>query len=425
MKIHHLLFIVSMGLFANTAKSTNTKNSADALPHLDLDMTAMEYRQLLEQREKTVHHLFDLEPNADSLQPVMDAGKRFLDWTIYINENRPKGQQISLTTEATQLGWPIDKPRVSNPTIILETFTKLKTDMPKWLHKTLYEGAAFEKNPPVSDAEYIAWGLKVVRNYESAARWRLQEPFLTSYAARKRDDVRGHYFLTQEADLENKLKNFGTLSPSEQARVTKHLVSLCYITKANEAACEGELKKVGAHAFYHQHKAAGQKRWDAFFVVPVKRPDVDWTAQTPNLFYLPFVKPTEADVVDFLVHNLEDEWKWKSWQLRLKFQPTGEGTTTHIVFQPGATPNVNGLGGSRITMDANQPLSEYNVRWTIRHEFGHVLGFPDCYIEFYDTNEKAMISYQLDTTNLMCSRKGKLQEKHYDELKRVYFKTAD
>ncbi len=56
------------------------------------------------------------------------------------------------------------------------------------------------------------------------------------------------------------------------------------------------------------------------------------------------------------------------------------------------------------------------VRRVIRHEYGHVLGFPDCYVEFYDSEAKAIINYQIDTTNLMCSRRGKLQEKHFLEL---------
>jgi len=53
------------------------------------------------------------------------------------------------------------------------------------------------------------------------------------------------------------------------------------------------------------------------------------------------------------------------------------------VFEPGVTPHVNGIGGRIITMDANAPLDDYDVSWTIRHEYGHVLGFPDCYVEFY------------------------------------------
>ncbi len=63
-------------------------------------------------------------------------------------------------------------------------------------------------------------------------------------------------------------------------------------------------------------------------------------------------------------------------------------------------------------------MTEYDVQWTIRHEFGHVLGFPDCYIEFYEQASGEIINYQIDTSNLMCSRMGHIQEKHFAELKR-------
>jgi predicted Zn-dependent protease len=71
-------------------------------------------------------------------------------------------------------------------------------------------------------------------------------------------------------------------------------------------------------------------------------------------------------------------------------------------------------------MNSNSSLDEYDVRWTIRHEYGHVLGLPDCYIEFYDRTEKVIINYQIDTTNLMCSRKGHLQPIHVAELQKAY-----
>ena len=92
-----------------------------------------------------------------------------------------------------------------------------------------------------------------------------------------------------------------------------------------------------------------------------------------------------------------------------------------LEFEPGTTPHVNGAGDT-ITMDANQALNEYDSTWTIRHEFGHVLGFPDCYVEFYDEEAGLMINYQIDTSNLMCSRRGHLQDKHFQQLKKHYFK---
>lgn len=44
----------------------------------------------------------------------------------------------------------------------------------------------------------------------------------------------------------------------------------------------------------------------------------------------------------------------------------------------------------------------------LAHEMGHVLGFPDCYIEFFDEKEKELIYYEHSNTdtNIMCSVKN-------------------
>ena len=71
-------------------------------------------------------------------------------------------------------------------------------------------------------------------------------------------------------------------------------------------------------------------------------------------------------------------------------------------------------------MDANQPLTEYDAQWTIRHEFGHVLGLPDCYVEFYIQERGVIMNYQLDIDNIMCSRRGHVKETNVQELERAY-----
>jgi hypothetical protein len=56
-------------------------------------------------------------------------------------------------------------------------------------------------------------------------------------------------------------------------------------------------------------------------------------------------------------------------------------------------------------------LSSANDRETMKrvlaHEFGHVLGFPDCYIEFFDDSKKELVYYEISEkyTNIMCSLK--------------------
>ncbi|MCX6124779.1 MAG: hypothetical protein NTV34_08525, partial [Proteobacteria bacterium] len=158
---------------------------------------------------------------------------------------------------------------------------------------------------------------------------------------------------------------------------------------------------------------------DSFFEMDNPRRDVTWADSEMSI---PFKSPGNLTIQNWLTLNIQDEWKIKGWQLKLAFtdSPAGNPSTTRVEFVAGTTPHVNGIGGSVITMDANLPLEEYNSRWTIRHEYGHVLGFPDCYAEFYDEDLGQMISYQLDVSNLMCSRRGHLQYQHYERLKATY-----
>jgi hypothetical protein len=212
----------------------------------------------------------------------------------------------------------------------------------------------------------------------------------------------------------------------DQQKYKEWLLGICNNAREKESKCEADFNKAtttpdGLWDFYNTYMMYGESMYEYFFQLQVVRPDVSWTEKDTNLLTIPFVNPKDEAIRKFLEVNIEDEWKWQDWHLRLNFLNFDDDTMTHVVFQPGATPHVNALGGSEITMDDNSPLSEYDVQWTIRHEFGHVLGFPDCYVEFYDADRDVMVSYQLDLDNLMCSRRGHFRQTHFDELKRNYF----
>lgn len=385
---------------------------------LELELSTSDYETLLSQlpRERSKGHALD---------PVMEMGKRSLQWLEYINAHRPAENKVSFSSPETQPAYPIDKPRMSNPSLILQEYAQLKATLPRWFTEIVFDGDAFTENPPVSDEEYRQYGIKVDFNYARASRWLLQEANLAQYAARKRDDVRGYYAMVLDPQFVSKIAQWGTLSSEDKKNFSTWLIGICRNANQGEPSCKTELEKgikeKGNPVVFHtKYFPYGQKRWNSFFDLSVKRPDVEWSIHQPDLMILPFQHPLPqpAGVKDFLVMNIEEEWKWSAWQLKLHF--TNSKNHPKIVFEPGATAFVNGLGGNTITMDANKPISEYDMRWTIRHEFGHVIGFPDCYVEFYDADQKVMVSYQLDITNLMCSRRGKLKQLHFDELRKMY-----
>lgn len=411
-------------LFASVIATVLFVKSASALPHYDLDMTGREYEKAVRAQEQ-LNLLEGRQLNSSpELEVILEFGRRNMDWVAHINQNRKGQPPLSLSSAATQQAFPIESPRIYNAQIIRQQYDDLLPKLPAEMRKVLVENGAFTDVPPVDEKTFIDFGIQADRIYQLAARWRLMEPYLDALAQRKKNDIRGYYFLSRVDGLKDKLDKFNQLPVKTQAQFREWLLNICVMMDP-DSTCQNLLSQAQAKSqladFYSHYEGNARATWDSYFAIEQGRPDVQWPQDAPMLMRVPFARPVSQDVVDFLRNNIEDEWHWNGWQLRLNFVQSDDEDTTHVVFVPGVTPNVNGLSGSTITMDANAPLTEYNVQWTIRHEYGHTLGFPDCYLEFYDRDSGRIISYQFDITNLMCSRRGHLNEGHFQQLKRVYY----
>lgn len=381
--------------------------------HLELELSSREYAALLKDNGVLDHEL----------SPVLETGKRFLDWLIFINSNRPAANQISLTSPATQPAYPVEEPGYNNIELVLRRYQAIQTTLPRWMKEIVFDGKEFIKDLPEADSVFIAHGFELDRIYQSAARWTLQEPYLFQYKQAIVNDVRGYYFLSRHPDLMNAFETWQNQTAEEKTKILSWLKLMCR-PLASQSLCDSQVNSAKENGtslkgIYNRYEPRAKAKYKSFFTLTNARRDITWT--NTDRAEIPFIRPEKPEFERFMADNVEDEWKWLGWGLHLNFVASGF-STAHLVFEAGATPHVDKLGGNTITMDANTPLTEYGVQWTIRHEFGHVLGFPDCYVEFYDEKEKAMINYQLDITDLMCSRRGKLKQTHFDEMKRAYYK---
>lgn len=393
-------------------------------PHLDLELSGAEYQNLLKQQNassplllkngKVViqKHMFD---------DIFATGKRNLDWIQVLNQHR--STPLSLTTPETQVGYPIDNPRTYNPQIIRDAYNQLQAEIPMELKKVIFGKEELPTQLPVSDEDYILWGLKVDRTYQIAARWKTMEPFMDHLKRNSVNDIRGYYYLTTTPGFPEKLKDWQALPPEEQTLAQQWLLQVCNNSMENRQRClvqtENAIKANNAFTFFNQHQAAGKTLLDEMMFIPSngKFSAAKWS--TTNEFQVPFMEPKNEAMRSFLTSNIETEWKLLPFSLHINFVPS-KNYGVEVIWQPGITPHVPALGDNRIYMDSNAPISEYDVQWTIRHEFGHVLGFPDCYVEFYDADVQAIVGYQIDINDLMCSRRGHLKDRHLSELKRVY-----
>ncbi len=357
------------------------------------------------------------------IQDAIDLGIRNLNWLRYINDRRADDNKVSLTSKATTGGIPIEKPSEYSPAIVQTKLDKLKTDLPQEIKEILFDNnKAFTPDVPIAQDKFIEWGRKVDGLYQTALRWQGMQRWLPYLEMARSEDIHGIYFFNKmdPAAVQAKLRDPSLWTTQEKTDLSDWLVSMCLNNNIDLAICRQQVTAAAAgpnsvYPLYQGWRVAAQRTWDGFFTIQGARSDIHIT--DPNRLDMPFRDPADPTVLAFLRDNIEDEWHFGTWFLKMAFNGTA---SAHVIFKSGVTPHVNGLGGDEITMNSDQPLTEYDAQWTIRHEFGHVLGLPDCYVEYYDSEKGSIVNYQLDIDNLMCSRHGHIQQKHVDELLRAY-----
>jgi len=411
--------------------SSDHSQSISAIPHFDLEMDSSELLNHLRLRQSQFPYetLFDFENPSlssvekDTLEQMQRMGARLHSWIDTVNAHRSEDEKLKLSSPTSRAGIPIDTPLRYSPSIIIEQFENFKNQSPQSILSPLDSG---ELSPtlPLTDDEFVKYGKMLDAAYTLMLRWKTLTPHRSHYIKRQKQDVRGYYFLQQNGWTEEKLTNFHNLNQTIQNQLKEHLVGICINTLNSSVRCSNLLKDAirlkSVDRFYSKYIHNSRKTYNDFFTLKNPRRDILWSLKDSSKALIPFLDPKDDKIKNFLQSNIENEFKWLGWQLTLNF--INRSNIPFIVFVPGATPNVNGIGGNRITLNKDVSIDEYSVQWTIRHEFGHVLGLPDCYHEFFDADNNQFVNYQLDTSNLMCSRAGDFNEHLYKELKRYYLK---
>jgi len=421
MKIQTILFLISFLNFSHSHLAV--ASSARILPP---DLPPDASTEMLEKAVSKMNILALRMASTPEIDAMVRVGQRNLEWLKHINSFLPLDQKLSFTSKETQGGIPIDVPKEYSPETIAKSLEEFRNTLPESMKKVIYDNVSFTDRAPIAVEEYLDWGRRTDKAYQTALRWLTMEPYLSYLAQRRAQDIRGIYFLKKLSDVDRRVKltTPKSWSESEAANMNTWFISLCMNNGSNLNSCRSIVNNAintnqNMNVFYDRWQLRAITLYNSFFTIPdyAARNDVRFYNNNPQLFSIPFLTPDSDEVLHFLQDNIEDEWRFGNWSLKLSFE---NDAAAHVVFEAGATPHVDGLGGDTITMNAEQPLTEYDAQWTIRHEFGHVLGLPDCYVEFYDAEKRAIFNYQIDIDNLMCSRRGHIQQLHVDELTRIY-----
>jgi hypothetical protein len=384
--------------------------------HLDPQMGPEEYRILLKQQSSQKF----IGKKENSIEEAITYGNRLSLWLKVINEGRTVENTIKLTTANNRgAGVPIEKPYIYSGKIVEDKSKEIITQLPQSMRDIITGKSPLTKQLEMSDQEFTKEARKIYGLYSMAARYKLLNPSKELLVGQERRDVRGHYYLTKNKIDAQALNDINSFPKEKLEETIDALIKICQNDWKSRKSCEKKvqeaIKKNKVVEHYNKYFPIASKNWDTFFKIKkdAKRNDISWSESET---FIPFTTPKSQAIKDFVQQNIEDEYRFKDWSLKLSFYYSGPT----IEFQKGVTAHVNKLGGDRIVMDANSSLDEFDSQWTLRHEFGHVLGLPDCYHEFYDTKIEAYVNYQIDVNDLMCSRSGNMNERIFKELKRTY-----
>ncbi len=348
------------------------------------------------------------------------VGPRNLEWLNLLNAHRKPENRIDLSNPGTSQGIPMEDPFKYNDTLLNDRWMQIEKDLPIELKTVLLGTASLPVDLPVDLEIYRKWARKIDVLYSHSLRWNGMRKNIPYFRSQKIFDFRGLRFLGKIGDekLKEELQNFKALPPERQQQLKSWVWDVCFNATKWDPTCDNLLDKAvrnnGLFEMFKKYQDQAQRNYEKFFEVTAPRKDIRSFAGS---LLMPF-KPSDNEAINsFVKKNVEAEWQWSAGGLRLNFDTAA---AANIRFVPGTVAYVDSVGGDTITMDSQVSIDSWDSQWTIRHEYGHVLGFPDCYIEFWDDGEKAFVSYQFDLDNLMCSRAGKFNERNKSELFKAY-----
>ncbi|MCO4794110.1 MAG: hypothetical protein KC493_10375 [Bacteriovoracaceae bacterium] len=269
----------------------------------------------------------------------------------------------------------------------------------------------------LEDEEFSNLKARLNMAAQLAVRYRNYSCQLDQLTNKKKNDIRPYFNLIDkecgdhqnENCLEHKLNNW---KRSSEGHVKNDLVSVCKKIHS-EAICLSmlsfsEMKKT-MFDFYRKLKEGFQRKiFDPLFLLESKSPYISCTeidnkkVLTIDLIVKPMDTVRFAGGLYSALAYVETAWSTDNIKLRVKHKNTGD-QGPRVSFKEGVTSHVDSDTKSLITL--NPKLQGLSLTKTLAHEIGHVIGFKDCYVEFFDPNERKLVYYELDRQkgNIMCS----------------------
>ncbi|MAF77575.1 MAG: hypothetical protein CME60_05380 [Halobacteriovoraceae bacterium] len=245
------------------------------------------------------------------------------------------------------------------------------------------------------------------RQLDKVERWNYLQCNLKELKERKKKDIRPYLHYLEERQ---KFCSEEHCSENELVENKLELLKICE-NYQNPTTCEIEFlhhkRKKSLHQFESHYIEKSKEAYNKFFKIDVlnkwnchKEEEITYI-EVPYYIDEKFKLKIDQNI-EYFESFVEKRWGQGPIQIKLKQVHKETEKAVRVQWNQSSVSFVEYAHPLIIHM--SEGLSYKRLMLIYAHELGHVLGFPDCYLEFYEEKHKHSVYYDLDFDqgNLMC-----------------------